>query len=169
VTELAVVRVRALEARALAPLLAAADAEGARFVRRLHDEWHSGENRFDRVGEALFAIQGDGAWLGVGGVNVDPYADDPRVGRVRHFFVRPDWRRRECGAALLEAVIAHARGHFERLILNTTAHAGPFYERRGFVSCAEPRTRSTHALELHSRSASRLTPARASPRESRKR
>jgi GNAT superfamily N-acetyltransferase len=148
VTELAVVRVLALDQRAFAPLLAAADAEGARFVRRLHDEWRSGANRFDRTGEALFAFAAtDGAWLGVGGVNVDPYAGDPRVGRVRHFFVLPEWRRRQCGAALLKAVLAHARGHFERLILNTP-RAGPFYERHGFARQRDERTHSTHALDL---------------------
>ena len=89
-------------------LLSESERAGARFVRRLVDEWANGANRFDRPGEALF-----GAWIGdrlvgVGGLNVDPYARDERVGRVRHLYVLSDFRRLGVARRLMAQIIAAA-------------------------------------------------------------
>jgi GNAT superfamily N-acetyltransferase len=129
-------------------LVVDSERAGLRFVRRLAEEWTSGANRFDRPGEALFA-----AWLGerlvgVCGLNVDPYAAEPRVGRVRHLYVLSDARRRGVGERLVAQVIAAARGRFIRLRLSTANPvAARLYERFGFRASAAP-VDSTHVIEL---------------------
>jgi GNAT superfamily N-acetyltransferase len=143
-----VVRVRRLDLEALAPLLSAADAEGYAIVRRLIDDWRSGANRFDRgASEAYWSVRDGRAWMAIGGLNIDPRAGDPRIGRVRHFYVLPEARRRGYARELLRHLLAHAQPHFERLLLHTE-HAGAFWERHGFERLDDARTNSTHARML---------------------
>jgi GNAT superfamily N-acetyltransferase len=145
---LALVRVSQLDHAALEPLLEAAAAEGHRFLQRLVDEWRSGANRFDRgAAEACWSVREGTAWVAVGGLNVDPRAGDQRSGRVRHFYVLADFRRRGCGRRLLEQVISHAQPHFDQLLLRTD-HAAAFCERCGFSRFEDARTQSTHRLKL---------------------
>jgi GNAT superfamily N-acetyltransferase len=63
----------------------------------------SGTNRFNKRGEAIFAASAAGALIGVCGLNVDPYASDPRVGRVRHLYVLSGFRQLGVGRQLVEA------------------------------------------------------------------
>jgi GNAT superfamily N-acetyltransferase len=129
-------------------LLAESEQAGLRLVRRLVDEWASGVNRFDRPGEALFDAQVDGQVVGVCGLNVDPYAGDPTVGRVRHLYVLVAHRRRGIGQQLTGAVIDAARGRFARLRLGTqNAAAARLYERLGFRPTAGVAD-CTHVLPL---------------------
>ena len=117
----------------LADLVVESQREGFAFVRRLVNEWESGDNRFDRPGEALFAAVADGRVVGVCGLNVDPYLPGGRVGRVRHLYVAAAFRRRGIGAGLVEAVIRTAHGTFDRLRLRTDSEpAARFYESLGF-------------------------------------
>jgi hypothetical protein len=51
------------------------EASGYRFLRRVADEWDSGANRFDRVGEALLAAEIGGRLVGVCGLSIDPYLE----------------------------------------------------------------------------------------------
>ena len=97
----------------LDPLVAESEQFGHAFVRRLVDEWVSGRNRFDRPGEALFAARMDGRTIGVCGLNVDPYADVPRVGRVRHLYVLSAFRSSGIGRQLVDTIIAEARNPFD--------------------------------------------------------
>ena len=78
--EYAIARVTDLSRDRLAVLLAESEASGYRFVRRLVNEWERGVNRFTRPGEALFAAESGGQVVGVCGLNIDPYLEDPRVG-----------------------------------------------------------------------------------------
>ena len=132
----------------LAVLLAESEASGYRFVRRLVDEWERGVNRFARPGEALFAAESGGQIVGICGLNVDPYLDDPRVGRVRNVYVLAAYRGRGFGRQLVERAIAAGRGHFDRLRLRGE-EAGParLYESLGFRPCAGMPD-CTHILEL---------------------
>jgi GNAT superfamily N-acetyltransferase len=132
----------------LAVLIADSERAGQRFVRRLADEWASGGNRFDRPGEMLFAAWSERELVGVGGLNVDPYAGAPRVGRVRHLYVLSTARRLGIGQQLVEKIIETARGQFDSLRLRTfNPEAARLYERLGFrqrddvVDC-------THVMEL---------------------
>ena len=118
-----VVRVAELSRDRLSALLAEGEASGYRFLRRLIDEWEGGVSRFSRTGEALFAAGTGGRLVGVCGLSIDPYLDDPRVGRVRNVYVLAEHRRRGVGRRLVEAAIASAAGHFDLLRLRGRSRA----------------------------------------------
>src|SRR5262249_45428552 len=105
---MAIERLTHLTPELLAGPIAESEAHGLHFVRRLTDEWVNGVNRFDRPGEALFAVREDAEIVAVGGLNVDPYAIDPATGRVRHLYVVAAHRRRGLGAPLVTESIAAA-------------------------------------------------------------
>jgi GNAT superfamily N-acetyltransferase len=118
-------------------LVSEGDQLGARFVRRLVEEWTDGTNRFDRPGEALFGAWIDGRLVGVCGLNIDPYAGDERVGRVRHLYVLSGFRGSGVGRRLVTHVITAAHGRFDALRLRTNnSVAARLYETLGFLSCA---------------------------------
>jgi GNAT superfamily N-acetyltransferase len=131
-----------------ADLLAESEATGYRFLRRVADEWEGGVNRFLRPGEALIAAEIDDRLVGVCGLSVDPYLDDPRVGRVRNVYVLSEHRRHGLGRRLVEEAIALARGHFDRLRLRGE-EAGParLYESLGFRRCHDIPD-CTHIMDL---------------------
>jgi GNAT superfamily N-acetyltransferase len=131
----------------LGVLVTESEAAGMRLVRRLLDEWRDGSNRFDRPGEVLFGAWLDAELVGVGGLNIDPYAGDPRVGRVRHLYVLVAARRLGVASALMAEIISAARGRFQTLRLSTTnPAAGRLYESLGFRPVNQPHC--THVLSL---------------------
>lgn len=131
----------------LDPLIAEAEADGHRFLRRLRDGWASGENRFDRPGELLLTARIDGSLVGVGGLNVDPYAQTPGVARLRHLYVAGHARRLGVGSALVRHIVTAARPHFAIVRLRTDSRdAAAFYARLGFQPAAEPD--ATHVLPV---------------------
>ncbi len=127
-------RVTGTPTERLAALLAESERQGVACVRRLVQEWSSGDNRFDRPGEALYvATTPGGDVVGVCGLSVDPYAEDPRVGRLRHLYVRVASRRSGIGEQLVADVVEAARGWFDRLHLRVTdPTAARLFERMGF-------------------------------------
>ena len=146
--EVAVHRLHDLPADALAPLVAEGERGGWRFVRRLADEWAAGTNRFDRAGEGLFAAVAGGVVVGVCGLNADPYAADPTIGRIRRLYVLRVYRRHGVGRRLAEEAVHAARGRFRSLRVRTeSAGAGRLYERLGFVPAVGVPA-CTHALRL---------------------
>jgi GNAT superfamily N-acetyltransferase len=133
-------------------LLADSEAAGSRIVRRLVDEWADGTNQFDRPGEALFGALMAGRLVGVCGLNVDPYAGDARVGRVRHLYVLTPLRRHGVGQQLVARVIEAAGDRFESLRLRTNNEAAArLYEAIGFRARDEA-GEYTHAMDLARRS-----------------
>ena len=150
-----------------AGLLEDSERAGLRLLRRLAEEWASGANRFDRPGEALLAARIGGALVGIGGLNVDPYASGPGVGRVRHVYVLSSRRRLGIGQALVEAIVDAARGRFARLHLRTAnPEAARLYERLGFCPGAND-VACTHVLPVHGANVAPTTPAPGSPQSSR--
>jgi len=141
-----IVRITDLKLDALRELRAESSQEGFSFIERLCKEWISGANRFNGPGEALFLAVSEGLVVGVCGVNCDPYAHDPLIGRVRRLYVSPAHRRSGIGRALLEAVVACARGHFRVLHVRTEV-AGDFFTSLGFRR-VDSSTNFTHVLEL---------------------
>lgn len=113
--------------------------EGFSFVQRTVDEWKNGINNFSSVGEVLFGVFSQNECIAIGGLNIDPYLNDPTVGRVRHLYVSPSFRRKGIATALLKKIIEKSKKCFKILRLSTHAtgaanpEADKFYESMGFI------------------------------------
>lgn len=128
-------------------LLETSRSEGHDLVERLVAEWVDGTNRFDRTGEILLEARRFGRLVGVGGLNRDPYVDDPGVGRIRHLYVMPAARGVGAGRAVVIALVDHARENFERVRLRVGPDdARGFYLRLGFEETFEDD--ATHQIRL---------------------
>ncbi len=143
-------RVASLPVPELLLLVEESEAEGHGFLRRLVAEWSSGQNRFAGPGEALYVARQGARLVGVCGLNADPYARVPGIGRLRHLYVAADYRRRGVGQTLVGRVIRDAAGSYQTLTLRTDSPAAAaFYAALAFVAgCTLPS--STHSLELNS-------------------
>jgi GNAT superfamily N-acetyltransferase len=113
--------------------------EGYDFIETLVEQWASGTNRFDAPGEALFGCLDQGQLVAVGGLNCDPFAGRPDMGRVRRVYVRSAWRNRGIGRALVATLVDHARTYFSCVRLRAeNALAARLYESMGFVPIESP-------------------------------
>lgn len=146
--EAAILRLEHLPLDRFAVMLAESEASGYRFLRRVVNEWESGANRFSRPGEALFVSEIEDQLVGICSLNIDPYLDDERVGRLRNVYVLARYRRDGIGRRLVTEAIAAARGRFDPLRLRAE-EAGPahLYESLGFRPCAGVPS-CTHILEF---------------------
>jgi GNAT superfamily N-acetyltransferase len=142
-----IAKVTELDVVALDTLRTESVVEGYKFVARLCDEWRSGMNRFCAPGEGLFVAQNLTGIVGVCGLNRDPYLDDPSIGRVRHLYVSPSYRRQGIGRALVRIVMDAAGNHFRTLRLKTTPVAGSFYQALGF-RCVSSGNEPVYVFEL---------------------
>jgi GNAT superfamily N-acetyltransferase len=126
-------------------LLVEAREEGYDFIETLVEEWASAENRFDAPGEILCGHLEEGLLVAVGGLNRDPFAGRPDMGRLRRVYVRPAWRNKGIGRALVTALVDQARTHFRCVRLRAeNADAARLYERLGFSPVQNPD--ATHIL-----------------------
>lgn len=123
-------------------------SQGFRFVERLLREYRSGLNCFDQRGEILLKASVKGTIVGVGGLNQDPYFNDPQVGRLRHLYVASGWRRQGVGRLLVHQIVHQAKQHYQLLTLRTdTLAAAQFYQTLGFKT--QPSwEHTTHHLQL---------------------
>ena len=92
----------------------------------------------------LGAFRGD-RLLGIGGLNRDPYINDPRAGRLRHLYVMKDERRAGIGRALVERILGHAGSNFDSVRL-WTDRAAAFYDSLGFDRVDGPKV--THMYSI---------------------
>lgn len=144
-----IAQIARLDGDTLAPLIREAVEDGYDFVQTLWDEYESGKNRFDTSGAVLLGVYEGGRLIGVGGVQQDPYLKRADAGRVRHVYVLREFRRHGVGRQLLEALIEHARGHFDLLTLRTnTKAAAAFYVAIGFSDAPVVRD-ATHWMRLN--------------------
>jgi GNAT superfamily N-acetyltransferase len=119
--------------------------EGYNFIDTLVEQWANAENRFDAPGEALCGHLDQGLLVAVGGLNVDPFAGRPDMGRIRRVYVRHDWRNQGIGRALVRALVDSARNHFTCVRLRAVnTGAARLYERLGFAPISRPT--ATHML-----------------------
>lgn len=139
---------RDLPVESIEALLTESATEGWRHVGRLYEEWQRGFNRFQQKGEVLCLAREEQRVIAVGGVNIDPYATSPRVGRVRRLYVLAAFRRRGVGLALIDRLIHDARESFDELRLRaSSAGAAAFFERLGFAATTHL-AEATHRLVL---------------------
>ena len=133
----------------IGPLLAASEAEGFQFVRRVVNEWESGANRFTGKGEALLGYFVGERLVAICGLTRDPYQTEATVGRLRNLSVLPEHRGRSIGAALTRRVIELAESAFQVLRLRAaTPRAAELYERLGFTATKEL-DNCTHVIRFH--------------------
>jgi GNAT superfamily N-acetyltransferase len=124
-----------------------ASEEGFKFIDRLVTEWRDGSNRFNKAGEILLGVfLSDGEMIAVGGLNRD-FAFPSGVGRLRHVYIRAEFRRQGIASALLDRLERHARSRFDLIRLRTdTPEAARFYEGRGYQPIGSET--ATHVLQL---------------------
>lgn len=138
--------------KSLESLADEARKEGFNFVRRTIDEWIGRINDFSKPGEILWGVFDGGRCVGIGGLNVDPYAGDAKVGRVRHIYVSKDFRNKGTATVLLKKIIKRARDFFLTLRVSThrpgavNPEADALYESAGFVR--NEKLKQTHILDL---------------------
>jgi N-acetylglutamate synthase-like GNAT family acetyltransferase len=125
-------------------LLPEAIQEGFNALRWLRDDWKHGVNRFSEPGEAIYTARVSGRLAGVCGVNLDPFAGDAEIGRLRRLYVHPQFRRRGVGRRLVQHALNNSRGHFRRIRLRTLDESSAaFFEAIGFTKF-EGDERCTH-------------------------
>jgi GNAT superfamily N-acetyltransferase len=129
-------------------LAADAQADSRRMVSRLIQEWNDGSNRFDEPGERLYYSARGTQICAVCGLNRDPFADHPAVGRVRRLYVAVAARRMGVGSAIMNRLMVDAKKHFSTLHLRTfDPGACGFYEAMGFSKVVGD-ANCTHRLNL---------------------
>jgi GNAT superfamily N-acetyltransferase len=127
----AVTKIRAMSA-GFADLRAAAEHEGYGFVRRLGERWDGARYLDDALATVWGAVDGD-AVIAIGAQTHDEYDPSPLHRRIRHFYVRPDWRRGGVGRAVAMKLIEDAHALAPLLHLRAThALSTAFWDRVGF-------------------------------------
>ena len=111
---------------------------GYNFLQRTIDDWYSGVNKFNKPGEKLWGLFIGKDLIGVGGLNKDPYTLAPRVGRVRHLYIREAQRLKGSATLIVTKIVEEANHNFTMLRLFTdNAGASAFYEKLGFKQTEE--------------------------------
>lgn len=114
-------------------LAATAESEGFRFLHRLVEDLQNRPARLDPPTWFFLCVVDNNAIIGVGGITPDPYSGDPAVGRVRHLYIHPSWRRSGLGRRLLHELETRASGCYSLLRLRTdNPAAARFYETLGY-------------------------------------
>lgn len=123
--------------------------DGFRFLERLVKDYENGVNIFSEPGEVLCGVfNGEGLFIAIGGLNIDPYTSEEKIGRLRRFYVAKDYRRAGVGRFLLDYIVVHAKRHFDTLVLHTdTEQADKFYRSYGFLR-SNGFQNSTHHIDL---------------------
>ncbi len=108
--------------------------EGFRFVERLINDYKNGSNMFSHADEGLFGVfSEDGTLIAFGGLNRDPFSNERKVGRLRRFYVRKEYRRHGIGSLLVKGIMDEADKHYKVLVLHTDTEQGDlFYCSIGF-------------------------------------
>ncbi|MEG0327439.1 MAG: GNAT family N-acetyltransferase [Erysipelothrix sp.] len=120
-------------------LINASSEEHYNFLKRLEKGLKEGTNTFESAHELLLcAKSSDGEIVAIGGIQADPYVRNERIGRVRHLYVHPDYRRHKVGKLILERLLDFSRHHFDEVRLKTPYEgyenaASKFYEANGFI------------------------------------
>ncbi len=124
-------------------LVVASKKEGFDMIQRLVDEYEQGTNRFSRKGEFLLIAYADDKLVGCGGLNIQ-FSEDAetnqnpttqhKIGRVRRFYVLPEYRRSGVAKRLLQELEKKAKPQFSALCLHTDiTNAVQFYTKQNYV------------------------------------
>ena len=140
--------IKCLEINFLKILAIEAHTEGHNFVQKTIDEWNNGQNNFSQDGEFFFGAFFKGNCIGIGGLNIDPYSADRRIGRVRHLYVSKAHRKKGVGKMILRKIINSSRNTFDKLRLYTeNPIASSFYVNNGFTKSSAKNV--SHQIEVN--------------------
>lgn len=129
-------------------LISSAESENFKALSKMKKSWESAENRFDRKGERIIAYYSDNNLVAVCGRNIDPYTENDKVGRIRHLYVLPGYRRKGIAKLLVEELIKDANAFFTTLRLRTKDEgASKFYLSLGFEK--SDKDFETHVIRLN--------------------
>ncbi len=115
-----------------AALRAESQTQNLNMLHRLAENWQNEENRFNAPGEKLLGAFAHGLLVGVCGLNIDPFSQQPRAGRIRHLYIGERHRQQGIGHQLLVSVITHSSASFDFLNAHAPSAAWSFYENLGF-------------------------------------
>jgi predicted acetyltransferase len=123
--------------------------EGFLIGERLVYDYKNGTNTFNNFGEALFGVfNNNGEIVAIGGLNRDPFSNNPYIARVRRFYVINEYRRNGIGSLLLKNIINEEKKYYKILVLRTyTSQGDDFYTSYGFLK-GNIYPSSTHYMEL---------------------
>lgn len=113
-----------------------ANAEGHGFVRLMIEEFKSSKNCFNEHGEFLLLAYDGEKLIACGGLNQqwNDQGIEERIGRVRRFYVLPEYRQHGVGKLLLQYLEKKAITNFSALCLNTKLKgAVSFYTKMNYV------------------------------------
>jgi GNAT superfamily N-acetyltransferase len=128
-------------------LIAASEAEGFRFLRRIPREFHADPAYLNSAKRVVLGAFHRTELAGVGGLTPDPYVDDPAIGRVRHVYVAATHRRRGIGRLLIRALEDRALGVYVQVRLRTDSPAAAaFYETLAYQPIAADNATHTRSL-----------------------
>jgi len=114
-------------------LSAEARDEGFGNMDKLARDWRGGAERFDKVGEALFAAFVDGDLAGIGGLTREPSNVDGDILRARRFYISPRFRGQGVGKALAAAIKAEALRNVPHLVVHAAGPNAAFWDAVGFA------------------------------------
>jgi GNAT superfamily N-acetyltransferase len=115
------------------------EAEGFRFLRRFVIEWQAVPDYVASNANFFLGVVVAEELVAIGGITPDPYVQESTVGRVRHMYVHPAYRRRGIGRALLQELEQYACTRFRHLRLRTdTASAAAFYTAADYRPINDP-------------------------------
>ena len=123
-------------------LVVASKKEGFHLIEKLVDEFEQGINQFNRHGEFLLVAFDGQKLVACGGLNIQMSDDEEtnqtntrhKIGRVRRFYVLPEYRRFGLARRLLQELEKRAKPHFSALCLFTgTTVAAQFYQKQNYV------------------------------------
>jgi len=122
---------------------------GYRFLTRLIEDYKDGTNTFNKTGEALFGVKDKtGSTVAIGGINISPFSENEKIGRLQRFYVEDKARRYGIGSLLLHVITEHAKEHFSSLSVRTESSiADEFYRANGF-EFDDSETGTTHVKVL---------------------
>lgn len=114
-----------------------AKRENLTLVKDLIDEYKNGKNCFKHPGEFLLLAYDQQKLIACGGLNLqwNEQQVEERIGRVRRFYVLPEYRKSGVGKQLLQYLEHKARDNFSALCLSTQAEvAVNFYQKMNYVA-----------------------------------
>jgi ribosomal protein S18 acetylase RimI-like enzyme len=115
------------------PLIQDSLQDGFHGLERFYHEWITGRDRFEKSGEKICVAVYNGQIIGICGINIDPYANDSRIGRLRRVYVHREFRRQGIAERLIEILRKHGADYFQTIRLYTeNVAAAKLYEKMGF-------------------------------------